>query len=449
MKKIIFRLEKCLFNIIFLMIICPYIYCQNSTIHGNTLNLHSKSTNKLLDSLICYNPDGSIRWRKVYSYNTSGNCTMLMTEYISEIDYFSYLNRWIMLYNDNDLCIEELYQIETDTSSHLWKNQERRLYQYNQMGDYTEKLFQKWSDKLNNWYDFEKYSYTYFLTDSMEIIHQQATNDTDGLITIHKYKYVYNTSKKIIEESYYSWSNDTWRLYHQEAYRYNVKRLLIEKLSKMYKYLYTYNEDNLLIKTLRQHINILTDSCKNDSLFLYVYNDEGKITEEVYKFWDVTENEWINIEKYTYDYSSNKSILSVTHFTWYQNLNSFKCLSICIYEYDSNDNILKMTRRSCDGELDIYNIYYYSNAQNIIKTRNLINEEIKIFPNPANTQINITSNQNIINNISIYDINGKLIQQNFIYNTNCFLDVNTLNKGMYFIIIKTENNNKFMKFIKL
>ncbi|MCC6722237.1 MAG: T9SS type A sorting domain-containing protein [Bacteroidia bacterium] len=91
-----------------------------------------------------------------------------------------------------------------------------------------------------------------------------------------------------------------------------------------------------------------------------------------------------------------------------------------------------------------------------VATSNLYvkNEEltggISVYPNPANSILNIEIDNSVsnINNIEIYDLKGKILYSNKTDSRNLQIDLTGFSKGMY--ILKSYNNNYIMhqKFIK-
>ncbi len=70
----------------------------------------------------------------------------------------------------------------------------------------------------------------------------------------------------------------------------------------------------------------------------------------------------------------------------------------------------------------------------------------KIYPNPVSETLFITSENNTIEKLNVYSINGKLILSEK-EDTNQ-LDVSALSKGLYFVEITSENGVAVQKFVK-
>lgn len=74
---------------------------------------------------------------------------------------------------------------------------------------------------------------------------------------------------------------------------------------------------------------------------------------------------------------------------------------------------------------------------------NLLNNEIKIYPNPANNVINLVSSENNNSTITIYNVVGS-IQKQLKHNQHTTIDISDLKPGIYLL----EYNKQVHKFIK-
>ncbi|MEM6722226.1 MAG: T9SS type A sorting domain-containing protein [Bacteroidota bacterium] len=73
--------------------------------------------------------------------------------------------------------------------------------------------------------------------------------------------------------------------------------------------------------------------------------------------------------------------------------------------------------------------------------------EIRMFPNPAQNQVNISAPKNL-EQITIYDMSGKLILNNENIHTNSeIIQLEALSSGMYMVQIKTSTATKLKKLI--
>jgi len=73
--------------------------------------------------------------------------------------------------------------------------------------------------------------------------------------------------------------------------------------------------------------------------------------------------------------------------------------------------------------------------------------EYRIFPNPCSDFLNVHS-PNPIKNINIVSSNSRIVINRNVNDKNCVLNINSLNKGVYFLQISTDKNISYFKFIK-
>lgn len=73
---------------------------------------------------------------------------------------------------------------------------------------------------------------------------------------------------------------------------------------------------------------------------------------------------------------------------------------------------------------------------------------IKLFPNPAEEYFELQSNNEIINQVLIYDINGALINQYQINNQHALIDIKNLSPRFYFVQVNTDSKNTHFKLVK-
>ncbi len=72
-----------------------------------------------------------------------------------------------------------------------------------------------------------------------------------------------------------------------------------------------------------------------------------------------------------------------------------------------------------------------------------MNEELSLFPNPAQEELGIRIEKFGIKEVKIYDVMGNVIQQLTTNNKQLTLDVSGLAKGMYFVeVISTGSTTQ-------
>jgi len=95
---------------------------------------------------------------------------------------------------------------------------------------------------------------------------------------------------------------------------------------------------------------------------------------------------------------------------------------------------------------DFFSQHYLNCSETSVFNNKNTGNNIKVFPNPTNSMINIQfSNQPIHYSATIYNMLGKKIT--YFENTNQ-ININKLNNGVYLLEIKTDEERKMIKIIK-
>ena len=95
---------------------------------------------------------------------------------------------------------------------------------------------------------------------------------------------------------------------------------------------------------------------------------------------------------------------------------------------------------------DELKIFKLTNSQAGIKDNNF--NVFKIYPNPVKDIVNIRTNINESFTINITDINGKKILNRVFFGNDNQLNINNLDKGIYFITLTTNKFSKTYKIVK-
>ncbi len=83
-----------------------------------------------------------------------------------------------------------------------------------------------------------------------------------------------------------------------------------------------------------------------------------------------------------------------------------------------------------------------------IKELSKITENVILFPNPANDNINLFKSNETIKQINIYDYAGGLVHNYLFEMGNQNINISDLQKGLYMIEVSTEKNRYKKVFIK-
>lgn len=127
-------------------------------------------------------------------------------------------------------------------------------------------------------------------------------------------------------------------------------------------------------------------------------------------------------------------IINASNFNWYLNnsLLNFANMPIINCIGDGNYTIIA-NNANCSDTLSNF-------ISCIVSKLDLLEENfLKIYPNPASSMVNLEFDSQALNEISLYDVTGKLILKTSHLGNKYALNTQDLSKGCYTIIIKSDN----------
>ena len=77
----------------------------------------------------------------------------------------------------------------------------------------------------------------------------------------------------------------------------------------------------------------------------------------------------------------------------------------------------------------------------------IIDNSISVYPNPANSIVNIIANSNL-KSIQLYDVQGRILQTKIVNQTTENLDISNQSKGIYFLKITSDDGVKVEQIVK-
>jgi hypothetical protein len=109
------------------------------------------------------------------------------------------------------------------------------------------------------------------------------------------------------------------------------------------------------------------------------------------------------------------------------------------YGFSSNGSTLRQYKGTTHVNAQWSIVQFKSTEEEFVSTTN---EKLNIFPNPTNGKftIDISQIENAeIVNVEIYSYDGRIVfNQKYVEETEINLDL-SLNKGMYFVVVKHQN----------
>ncbi len=115
------------------------------------------------------------------------------------------------------------------------------------------------------------------------------------------------------------------------------------------------------------------------------------------------------------------------------------------FNYDLND-IFQYKFETTNGTMYFDNVFFSTTST--LSTQSFSINSLLISPNPATDFWNFNDPVNTIQEITLYDMTGKLISNQQPKSNNAQLDASTLNSGIYLVNILTDAGNQTVKLVK-
>lgn len=213
-----------------------------------------------------------------------------------------------------------------------WIISSRNISSYDGSCRLSSVLAQRWS--AGSWIDSSMMTYTYGGSKVSQVI-TMTWNGSSWQNTLRD-SYTYDGSLRLVTEMHDSSINNTWKLYLQKKYTYNLAGL----------------NDSILYQKPS------ADTLRYSALYINSYNADGTLATQEHKRWRRNRKVWISKELTTYTYNADKTLsqsvnMMLVSGVW-QNDTRFT------YTYSSGKAISTL-KQNWDGAAWI-NRYYLSNS---------------------------------------------------------------------------------------
>ncbi len=276
----------------------------------------------------------------------------------------------------------------------------------------------------------------YIMYDAQNRRVKDQNNKINGTpITKREYTYDPNGNRVRFDSYEYDTTTSGWALTYRNLNTYDVNNRLITTISEldfgMGNGLEMINKDSFSYSGSSQqpnyHVDYTWDNNLNDwvadEIIYNQYNTAGLL--DTYYIIRYT-TQWDTIERDVHRYDSNNLLLFSNGYT-----------------YSGNG---QFSTTPYDQSTQYYEDYFPA-AINYVKDNQ---QDISIYPNPANSIIHVETNIGSSHNISIYDMRGQIIYNNEKINTDR-IEINTNNfpTGCYIISVTSDEGYSIQKqFVK-
>ncbi|HYD21009.1 MAG TPA: T9SS type A sorting domain-containing protein, partial [Flavipsychrobacter sp.] len=290
--------------------------------------------------------------------------------------------------------LEELSQ---DWNNNSWENQNRVLCTYDGNNNLLSQEYENWVS--NAW--VKSYLYIYYYDGNNNMIANKSAwwnAGTSQYDSANHNVFYYNTNNQVDSSLYYSW-NSGWQLGNRTVSYYDGNNVNIGYLSQ--NWVNNAWENNLQSFTLFDQNNIpCGDSVQN---------------------WLLYNNTWRNFSRGKSTFDMNGNAVEYLYQKWDTGYAAFINDYIDSVTYNSYDQPTWNKRQGWDTTNQMWvgryafteNRYYYELYTADVKDMKKTGSELKLYPVPARSNINIQVNWNKPQDFTaaIYDIQGRLLRQ--------------------------------------
>ncbi|HEY5686903.1 MAG TPA: hypothetical protein VIS27_01200, partial [Yeosuana sp.] len=338
----------------------------------------------------------------------------------------------------------ELSQYWSETSSQ-WINSWKTEYTYNTNGYPTQEIDYGWYE--GQWFYDLKMDYIY---DNNGDQIQTILIDIPAWGGLMKFENTYDINGNLTLVTGYGWDGNQWLLSSKIESTYDTNgdqiqyiiygwKPVISQWSYVRKTEYTYDNN----RNLTQFIEFSWDGSQwwYDWKTEYTYDNNGNLTQNVdYSFYNPMAN-WLNESKTEYTYDNNRNLTQYIDYSWvgaqwvnewktnftYNDLYSYSDLVLPYYStipdfyrtFESKIFFNHMLTNGMgyiwDSDLNDWAIkdsYTFSYSEkDILSTSEIIEQKLKIYPNPVSNVLTIKSEINPIDKVEIYSVLGKKIKE--------------------------------------
>jgi hypothetical protein len=463
----------------------------NSNDNQNQFKSNQKAEIYLKDSTLFYNWDAvNNTWlnpesRIIYNYNNQGS--LIYSKYSSrktgsdkwrdiyETDIIRDLNDLPIVYHQNKFDTITGNWIPNRYDTVTYKNNKANL----SISSIYNKLYNQWHRiayyrSNDDGYLLESYDLswdyqsnqitsgvweTWVLNSQnkeIELILKLYNSSSSDWSNYYKQTLTYQNDSILTGYFTYEWinSDQSWKLKSQSILSYS-NNLLTDKIKQLWdgliwnnseRIVYEYNSDNKLVKTVNQFWN--NSDWHDSSREILSYDNYNNVSEWLTQVF--SNNVWVNITLFGRTYNANNQIIELLSKYWDSSTGQLTSgSSRTTYLYNNNELNTEIIYQKWDPSIiDWVNsnkdINYYSthHTSGIIS---LTNEDIILFPNPANNTLSF-SGLSGDSEISIYNMAGILVLNKLIDSEQ--IDISDLKKGVYILKITNPVGTVSKQFLK-
>lgn len=348
------------------------------------------------------------------------------------------------------------YMIFENWVEKSWEATYRSTNNYDSNGNLISDYDEQWENNI--WKKITTNTHTLNTDGTIKETLTEALNDeSNEWEASSKTIYTYNASKEILTEtSQIFW--DTWIDYSKDIYNYDSNGKLTSMVIQTMDLLsgmglknssqttYSYNEDgteNQIVGQIWNTLNQWEDASRTTN----IYNNSKQLISDLSENW--VNNTWVNDSKSTNTYNANGTLKETIEEEWEEG-NWIKN-GKAIYSFNANGDIVSLVSQKWnitlnDWENEMRIRLEYTTG---IQPAELADNNAKVYPNPFIDQLTIEHETFFESRIEVFNSAGQLVSSFKPNKSVTTLDMGSLVKGVYFMKIRSPQNDQTIKLLKV
>ena len=345
-----------------------------------------------------------------------------------------------------------------DWTNNSWVNSLKTSNTYDSNGNLIKLTTQEWNAQTNSWDNSAITSNTLNSDGTIKETFTQAwVADSSAWKNASKTIFMYSASKKKLAQTTQLWFGNAWKDFAKNVYTYNNNDLLTTEVSQTMNFLtmelkntlqntYTYNSDGTENQQMIQTWNEL-NQWVNSKRTTNTFNASKHVTSSLGEKWE--NNAWINDSRSTFTYNANGSIIESMEESWL--VNAWINTSKEMFSYNTNGALEQFVSQAWNTTIvqweNKLRITYDFNSTGIDPIK-LTGKASVVFPNPFEDHLTIESGSLDEHRIQVFNDMGQMINEFKTHESVTNLNLGGLKKGVYFMKIKSSQNEQTVKLLK-
>jgi len=347
--------------------------------------------------------------------------------------------------------------LSEEWTNNAWANSSKITNTYDANGHLINTLIEDWNAEVSAWNNGFMFSHTPNTDGTVKETLSQAW-ENNAWLDVQKTVYTYSPTKKVLTEMTQLLFEGTAMDFMKNTYTYNeidslatmvtqmVNPLTLELVNSLQE-TYTYNTDGTEHQMVSQTWSLL-NVWENANRYTNTYDNAKKITSDLTEKWE--NNAWVNESRTTYTYNAGGFIQESLEQEWVAD--QWTDTTKDLFTYTAKNEVYQVVSQGWKADQSLWENQVritFSYVPTGLEPEKLSDKAFMAYPNPFVDLITIQSGSLGEHGIEIINSSGQVISSFKTNEKRLNLDLGSLNKGIYFIKLKSPENTQSIKVLKV